>query len=74
MELSLDEMDALDGDAVVDRRVELEAELKAGPVEGLEDLAAALLEIDGVGPPQSSKLDFALGSRVAAARSGAPER
>jgi inorganic triphosphatase YgiF len=74
VELSLDEMDALDGEAVVDRRVELEAELKAGPVEALQDLAAALQEIEGVGPPQGSKLDFALGSRVAAERSGASER
>ncbi len=74
VELSLDEMDALDGEVTVDRRVELEAELKAGPVEPLQELATALQAIDGVGPPQGSKLDFALGSRAATARSGAAER
>jgi inorganic triphosphatase YgiF len=60
VELSLDELDALEQGQPVDHRVELEAELKAGPAGPLDDLAAALATIDGVGPPAGSKLDFAL--------------
>jgi len=60
VELSLDEMDALEQGRPVDHRVELEAELKRGPAAPLDDLAAALATIDGVGPPVGSKLDFAL--------------
>ena len=60
VELSLDEMDALDQGQPVDHRVELEAELKAGPAAPLDDLAAALGSVEGVGPPVGSKLDFAL--------------
>ena len=60
VELSLDEMDALEQGRPVDHRVELEAELKGGPVEPLGDLATALATLDGVGPPAGSKLDFAL--------------
>lgn len=60
VELSLDEMDALERGQPVDHRVELEAELKGGPTAPLDDLAAALASIDGVGPPAGSKLDFAL--------------
>ena len=64
VEISLDEMDALDGDRPVEHRVELEAELKAGAADALEYLAAAHATIDGVGPPLGSKLDFALRGRT----------
>ena len=63
VEISLDEMDALDGDRSVDHRVELEAELKAGRADALKALAAALASIDGVRAPAGSKLDFALQGR-----------
>lgn len=63
VEMSLDEMDALEGDRSVDHRVELEAELKAGPAGPLHELAEALVAIEGIGPPAGSKLDFALRGR-----------
>jgi len=63
VELSLDELDALDGEAVLDSRLELEAELKAGPAAALADLAAALARVDGLGPAAGSKLEFALLAR-----------
>jgi inorganic triphosphatase YgiF len=69
VELSLDELDALEHGKPVDHRVELEAELKRGPAGPLDDLAEALAAIDGVGPPAGSKLDFALrGARPILAR------
>lgn len=63
IELSLDELSALDGESVLATRVELEAELKSGPADALSDLAAALAAIDGLAPPLGSKLEFALGAR-----------
>ena len=60
MELSLDELEALDGEHVAGRRFELEAELVEGNAEDLADLADALREIAGVGDPLGSKLGFAL--------------
>lgn len=64
VELSLDELEALDGDHVAGRRFELEAELKRGDPEDLEDLADALRQIAGVGEPLGSKLGFALDAIV----------
>lgn len=67
VELSLDALDALDGDQVVASRWELEAELKAGDVAPLHELAAALQRNPATGPPTGSKLGFAVAS-VALAR------
>ncbi|HET7182538.1 MAG TPA: CYTH domain-containing protein [Candidatus Limnocylindrales bacterium] len=65
VELSLDELAALEaGGGVVATRVELEAELKAGPEAPLAALATALAKVDGLGPPLGSKLEFALRARA----------
>jgi inorganic triphosphatase YgiF len=69
VELSLDALDALDGDIVVASRWELEAELKAGDAAPLHELAAALQRNPATGPPTGSKLGFAVAS-VARARIG----
>jgi inorganic triphosphatase YgiF len=61
VELSLDELEALHGDEVTASRWELEAELKAGPREALEELAAVLERLPGVAPALGSKLSFARG-------------
>jgi triphosphatase len=66
VELSLDEIAALAGETVLATRIELEAELKAGPPSALGDLAAALASIDGLAPAVGSKLEFALGARRSA--------
>ncbi|HSL98150.1 MAG TPA: CYTH domain-containing protein [Candidatus Deferrimicrobiaceae bacterium] len=69
VELSLDELEALAGprdERVLDRRVELEAELVKGELEDLEALAAALAVRSGLVPSGESKLDWA---RAALARS-----
>lgn len=63
VELSLDELEALDRDDVVATRWELEAELKAGDRADLEALAAALARLPGIGPATGSKLSFALSAR-----------
>jgi inorganic triphosphatase YgiF len=67
VELSLDALEALDGDRVVATRWELEAELKRGQPGPLHELAAALQSAGGTGPPTGAKLAFAIGA-VAAAR------
>jgi inorganic triphosphatase YgiF len=70
VELSLDALDALDGDEIVASRWELEAELKAGDVAPLHELAVALQRNPATGPPTGSKLGFAVASvAVARARS-----
>jgi inorganic triphosphatase YgiF len=66
VELSLDALEALDGEDIVGTRWELEAELKAGDTAALHELAAALQALDGVGPPLGSKLGFAIGARLTA--------
>ena len=71
VELSLDDLEALDGEAVLDRRTELEAELKAGSPDALQSLAAALLALPGTGPALGSKLEFA---RAAARRAAEASR
>lgn len=64
VELSLDRLAALGarGEELA-TRLELEAELKAGPAGALEELAHALASVDGLGPPLGSKLEFALAAR-----------
>jgi inorganic triphosphatase YgiF len=62
VELSLDGLEALDGNHVVGRRYELEAELLGGEHVDLADLGDALRRLDGIGPPLGSKLRFALDS------------
>jgi inorganic triphosphatase YgiF len=64
IELSLDTLDAIDRDHVVDRRHELEAELLDGDHDALVELGQALGRLDGVGPPIGSKLAFALAARA----------
>jgi len=61
VDVSLDELEALRGGRVFDRRFELEAELASGRREDLEHLAAELLRLPGVSTAVGSKLDFALG-------------
>lgn len=65
VELSVDELTALDADgSTLGKRVELEAELKAGAAQMLAGLAHALARLEGVGPPLGSKLEFALAARA----------
>lgn len=74
VEVSLDELEALDGDRRVATRTELEVELKRGePAAGhaaLAQLAEALLGWPGVGPALGSKRWFAMQSVAAARRGG----
>lgn len=67
VELSLDREDAIVQGRVVERRYELEAELKAGDASGLERLLEALTQVPGLGPPAGSKLAFALAARASGA-------
>jgi hypothetical protein len=60
VELSLDHLEALDGEAVVADRWELEAELKAGVPEDLAELSNALQVIPGLSLAAESKRLFAL--------------
>ncbi|HEY2916926.1 MAG TPA: CYTH domain-containing protein [Candidatus Limnocylindrales bacterium] len=60
VEVSVDQLEALDGDVAIASRWELEAELKAGDRGALAELAGALRRIHGVGPPLGSKRGFAL--------------
>jgi inorganic triphosphatase YgiF len=71
VELSLDALEAMDGDEVLDRRHEIEAELVEGDPAGVHALAGALSRLPGVGPALGSKLQFALD---AALRGGAAAR
>ena len=70
VELSLDELEALDGDRVADRRFEIEAELLGGDRAALAELAAALSALPGVGPPLGSKLAFAVAAGTAPQEAG----
>ena len=67
VELSLDRLEALDDEAVVATRWELEAELKAGRRADLSELANALEVLPGLSLAAESKRLFAL-LAVAAAR------
>lgn len=59
VELSLDELEALHGGAVVERRWDIEAELVRGDVGPLHELADALRRLPGVEPPMTSKREWA---------------
>jgi hypothetical protein len=69
VELSLDHLQALDGESVVATRWELEAELKAGRQEDLAELSNALQVMPGLSLAAESKRLFAL-LAVATARKG----
>jgi hypothetical protein len=60
VELSLDRLEALDGDAVVAVRWELEAELKAGSRDDLTALSNALQVLPGITLAAESKRLFAI--------------
>ena len=70
VELSLDTLEALGGggeaEVVIGRRSELEAELVAGSVADLRELAAALRALPGIGDAGGSKWRFARDARMAA--------
>jgi len=70
VELSLDHLEALDGERVVAARWELEAELKRGDRAALSDLAAALIRLPATAAPTGSKLGFALAARAASELAG----
>ncbi len=70
IELSLDRVDAIVDGRVVQRRHELEAELKSGEASALGTLLAGLSAVPGLGPPAGSKLAFALEARAQVARAG----
>jgi len=70
IELSLDRLEALDGDAVVAIRWELEAELKAGSRDDLVELSNALQVLPGISLAAESKRLFAI-LAVAGARRAA---
>ena len=63
VEISLDELEAVDGRRVLAHRVEVEAELLGGDPRLLQDLAAALGELPGIAPASGSKLAFAISAR-----------
>jgi inorganic triphosphatase YgiF len=60
VELSLDRLEALDGEAVVATRWELEAELKAGRRDALAELSNALQVMPGLSLAAESKRLFAM--------------
>ncbi len=72
VELSLDQVEVLDGDRVVDRFMELELELREGAEEPLLELRAILDRDRRLAPAVGSKLDRALHA-AALARAGGPE-
>jgi inorganic triphosphatase YgiF len=65
VELSLDRLEAISDGLVAARRHELEAELLEGDEITLAELGESLMELDGVGAPLSSKLQFALDGATA---------
>jgi CHAD domain-containing protein len=67
VELSLDEVAVVAGGEVVDRFVELEAELRRGPATALDALAAVLASDPDLAVERTSKLERALGAVAAAA-------
>lgn len=73
VELSLDRVDAMVGDRLLDRRYELEAELLEGARGDLAELADALRQLDGIEPAVGSKLAFALEARGHATPRGLAE-
>ena len=74
VELSLDRLEALDGDAVVATRWELEAELRNGRRLDLAELANALEVLPGLSLAAESKRLFALLAVARARSEGTSER
>jgi len=72
VELSLDQLEALDGDRVTATRWELEAELKHGSRDELGELVGALLRIPGVAAATESKRAFARSATSPLVHSRAP--
>ena len=69
VELSIDEVAVVSGGRVVDRFVELEAELRRGPATALDALAAVFADDPDLTAEPASKLERALAA-AGAARSG----
>jgi len=67
VELSVDDVDVVARGRVVDRFIEVELELIAGPPTALEPLALLLAGEQGLEPASGSKLETALSSVAAAA-------
>ena len=72
VELSVDDVEVVSGDRIIDRFAELEAELIAGDERVLVPLAAYLGEIEELLPSRTSKLERSL-EAVAAARAAEPD-
>jgi CHAD domain-containing protein len=70
VELSLDEVDVVSRSRVIDRFVELEAELVKGDEAKLADLAAVLGADPALAPASGSKLEAALAAIRTGARTG----
>jgi CHAD domain-containing protein len=66
VELSLDDVSVIAGGEVVDRFVELEAELRRGPATALDVLAAVFAGDPDLAPERASKLERALAAAKAA--------
>ena len=70
VELSIDEVAVVAGGRVVDRFVELEAELRRGPATALDALAAVFAEDPDLTAEPASKLERALAAAKASRRDG----
>jgi CHAD domain-containing protein len=70
VELSLDDVSVVAGGEVVDRFVELEAELRRGPATALDVLAAVFAGDPDLAPERASKLERALAAAKAARPGG----
>ncbi len=70
VELSLDEVDVVSRSRVVDRFVELEAELVKGDEERLAALAEVFAADPALGPSSGSKLEAAMAAARAGSRAG----
>jgi CHAD domain-containing protein len=68
VELSLDEVDVVSRSRVVERFVELEAELVKGDEDRLTDLAAVFLADPALAPSESSKFEAAMAAAATGAR------
>jgi len=74
VELSLDEVDVVARSRVVDRFVELEAELVKGPEERLASLADVFAADPALTVSTGSKLEAALAALGAGTEAGRPQR
>jgi triphosphatase len=66
VEVSLDDVEVVRGDSVVDQFRELEVELASGPEAGLEGLAGLLAGLPGLTASRASKLGVALAAIASA--------